>query len=209
MLHLGDPSDDKYAVNKQYLEQSHVKPTPKTDLFAYLMKDKMEWSDEAPGGNSFDMVRIADLLPDKGNIHPYSHKVIYITMVKNLEGGYRYKMSIQCFRLTKDIHYSLCLEIMITDYQLWHKTIITVDKATSKGLTICNVYVKKFSHRFAGSNFMYYHRVIDNFQKRLQLLCTNCTSLWISLKWGMIYRKLYCGLWNNWNCKRRGCGKYM
>ena len=36
---------------------------------------------------------------------------------------------------------------------------------TSKGLTIGNVYVKKFSHRFVGSNCMYYHRVIVNFQK--------------------------------------------
>ena len=90
---------------------------------------------------------------------------MYTTMIKTSESGYKYKIGIQCFRLTKDIYYTLCLEIMITDYQLWHKTVITVDKATSKGLTIDNVNVKKFSHRFAGNNFMYYHRVIVNFQK--------------------------------------------
>ena len=61
------------------------------------------------------------------------------------------------------------MEILNTDYQLWHKSQITVDKRTSTGLTIGNVSVSKLSHRYTdGKNqtqFMYYHRTIVNFKK--------------------------------------------
>ena len=61
------------------------------------------------------------------------------------------------------------MEILNTDYQLWHKSQISVDKGTSTGLSIENVSVKKLSHRYidaAGqAKFMYYHRIIVNFKK--------------------------------------------
>ena len=61
------------------------------------------------------------------------------------------------------------MEILNIDHQLWHKSIISIDKATSKGLTIENVALKKFSHSYVNSSdcieFMYYHRVIVNFRK--------------------------------------------
>ena len=63
----------------------------------------------------------------------------------------------------------MCLEILNTDYQLWHKSQITVDKGTSTGLSIGNVSVRKLSHRYSDSKgqeqFMYYHRVVVNFRK--------------------------------------------
>ena len=40
------------------------------------------------------------------------HKVIYTTIIKNAQGGYKYKMGIQCFPLTKDDDYTLCIEIL-------------------------------------------------------------------------------------------------
>ena len=52
------------------------------------MKNTLEWSDLIPGGNSFNMVKISDLSPDKANFHSYNHKVIYTTSL----GGYKYKM---------------------------------------------------------------------------------------------------------------------
>ena len=92
-------------------------------------------------------------------------------IVKNSQGGYKYKMGINFYRLPKNVDYTLCLEILNTDYELWHKTQITVDKGTSRGLIIENVGVKKLSHRFTNSRgqteFMYYHRIIVNFKKRL------------------------------------------
>ena len=59
---------------------------------------------------------------------------------------------------------------MNVDYQLWHKSRISIDKATSKGLTIGNVEVKKKNfHRYIDSNnnveYIYCHRVIVNFGK--------------------------------------------
>ena len=88
---------------------------------------------------------------------------------KSSQGGYKYKMGINFYRLTSNADYTLCLEILNTDYQLWHKTQISVDKGTSTGLTIGNVSVRKYSHRYLDSKnqpkFMYYHRIIVNFWK--------------------------------------------
>ena len=78
-------------------------------------------------------------------------------------------MSVNFFRLTANVDYTLCLEILNDDYQLWHKSHISVDKGTSTGLSIENVSIKKLSHRYIdatnNSQFMYYHRIIVNFKK--------------------------------------------
>ena len=73
------------------------------------------------------------------------------------------------YRLTSNTDYTLCLEILNTDYNLWNNTQISVDKGTSKGLSIGNLGVKKLSHRYTDSKgktqTMYYHRIIVNFRK--------------------------------------------
>ena len=117
----------------------------------------------------FFVTRIGDLSPSKGNFHNYNHKVIFVTINKSSQGGYKYKMGINFYRLTANADYTLCLEILNTDYQLWHKSQISVDKGTSTGLSIGNVSVRKLSHRYSDSKgqtqFMYYHRIIVNFRK--------------------------------------------
>ena len=60
-------------------------------------------------------------------------------------------MGINFYRLTANADYTLCLEILNTDYQLWHKSQISVDKGTLRGLSIENVSVKKLSHRYSDS----------------------------------------------------------
>lgn len=72
------------------------------------MKNTLEWSDFIPGGNSFNLVKIGDLSPDEGTFHSFNHKVIYTTITKNAQGGYKYKVGIQCFPLTK-ISITLCV----------------------------------------------------------------------------------------------------
>ena len=78
-------------------------------------------------------------------------------------------MGLNFYRLAGGADYTLCLEILNTDYQLWHKTQISVDDNTSQGLQLGNVSVKKLQHRYIDSKgqtqFMYYHRVIINFKK--------------------------------------------
>ena len=56
-------------------------------------------------------------------------------------------MRINCYPLDKDKDYTLCIEILNSDYQIWHKFVATIDKTTSQGLTIAGVMVQKFSHR--------------------------------------------------------------
>ena len=116
-----------------------------------------------------ETVLIVDLSKSQGNFHSYNHKVIYTTIIKNSKGGYKYKMGFQCYRLQLNVDYTLCIEILNTDYLLLHKARISVDKSTSEGSTIGNVLVRKFSHRYVNSKniveFMYYHRLILNFKK--------------------------------------------
>ena len=141
-----------------------MKPSHKTNQFAYLMQTILEWTDFISGRNSFNMTKIAALSPDKGNFHSYNHKVIYTTIIKNSQGGYKYKMGVRCFTLKRNNDYTLCIEILNVNEC---KLRISIDKATSKGLTIGNVAVKKFSHGYVNSRnsveFMYFYRVIVNF----------------------------------------------
>ena len=135
------------------------------------MTSSNQWTDEITTGDSFYITKIAYVPPSKGNFHDYNHKVLYMKIVKNSQGSYKYKMGINFYRLPKNVDYTLCLGILNTDYQLWHKSQISVDKGTSRGLAIGNVSVKKFSHRFTNSNgkteFMSYHILIINFKKLL------------------------------------------
>ena len=174
---LGVPTQDNEAVTKGYVDNlvhhTAVQPSHYKDEFSYLMSSGAQWTDETDGGNSFVITKIGDLAPNKGNFHDYNHKVIYATIVKKFLHGfiqkYIYKMGINFYRLTANTEYTLCLEILNTDYNLWNNTQISVDKGTSKGLSIGNVIVKKLSHRYTDLNkltkVMYYHRIIINFRK--------------------------------------------
>ena len=173
IINLSKPTQDNDAVNKDYADKlvhhTAVQPSHYNDQFSYLMSSGSQWTDEIDTGTSFVIKRIGDLAPNKGNFHDYNHKVIFMGINKSSQGGYKYKMGINFYRLTANVDYTLCLEILNTDYQLWHKSQISVDKGTSTGLSIGNVSVRKLSHRYSDSKgqtqFMYYHRIIVNFRK--------------------------------------------
>ena len=78
-------------------------------------------------------------------------------------------MGINCYQLDKDKDYTLCIEILNSDYQLWHKSVATIDKTTSKGVSVAGFTVQKFSHQYTNSGgntaYMYYIKIIVNFQK--------------------------------------------
>lgn len=93
-----------------------------------------QWTDLI--GDSIELNRVGDLATTSGNFHTYNKKVIYATIKKNAQGGYKWKLAIQCFPLQKDKKYTLCLEILTTDYQLWNKSVITVNTTTSQGVTV-------------------------------------------------------------------------
>ena len=203
IIFLEEPTFAFDAVNKKYvddhLHSSQVQPSHYKDVFSYLMSDASQWTDEITTGTSFIMKKIADLPPNKGNFHDYNHKVIYMEIVKNSQGGYKYKMGINFFRLAKNVDYTLCLEILNTDYRLWSRSLISVDRGTSRSLAIENFGVKKLSHRFTNSKgqtkFMYYHRVIVNFNK---LLVGNPFFLHILVnipQVGSIYPKNFAGVY--------------
>ena len=173
IINLEDPASDSDAANKKYvddhLHQTQVQPSHYKNEFAYLMSSPSIWTDEIGDRTSFIPRKIADLSTRKGNFHDYNHKVLYMNILKNFQGGYKYKMGLNFYRLVGGADYTLCLEILNNDYQLWHKTQISVDNNSSQGLQLGNVSVKKLQHSFIDSKsqtqFMYYHRVIINFKK--------------------------------------------
>ena len=170
---LGVPTQDNEAVNKGYVDNlvhhTAVQPSHYKDEFSYLMSSGAQWTDEIDSGFSFVITKIGEFYPFEGNFHDYNRKVIFMTIIKNTEGKYKYKMGINFFRLDANTDYTLCLEILNTDYNLWNNTKISVDKGTSTGLSIGNLSVKKLSHKYTDSTgktqTMYYHRIIVNFRK--------------------------------------------
>lgn len=78
------------------MHHSQVQPSHQNNEFSYLMNNILEWTDLVSGGNSFRMTNIDNLTKSKGNFHSYNRKVIYTTIIKNAQGGYRYKMGVQC-----------------------------------------------------------------------------------------------------------------
>ena len=91
-----EPTSGTDAVKKNYVDSvvshSHVKPSHQKDEFAFLMSNVLQWTDLL--GISFNLTKIADLSPTNGNFHTCNHKVIYNTLYKNQQGGYRCKMRI-------------------------------------------------------------------------------------------------------------------
>ena len=173
IINIGKPLHNSDAVIKDYVDKlvhsTAVQPSHYKDQFAYLMSSAAQWTDEVDGGVSFVINRIDDLPPNKGNFHDYNHKVIFMYILKNRQGQYKYKMGINFYRLPANTDYTLCLEILNTDYTLWDKTQISVDKGTSTGLSIGNVGIRKLSHRYTDpkgqTKVMYYHRIIVYFRK--------------------------------------------
>ena len=173
IINLEDPTSDSDAANKKYvdgnLHQTQVQPSHYKDEFAFLMSSPTQWTDEIDNRTSFIPKKITFLPTLKGNFHEYNTRVLYTTILKNFQGGYKYKIGLNFYRLVGGADYTLCLEILNTDYLLWHKTQISVDNNTSQGLKLENFSVKKLQHSFTNSKsqtqFMYYHRVIINFKK--------------------------------------------
>ena len=203
IINLGDPTDATDAVNKQYLEKSHVKPSHYNNEFKYLMTNRLAWADLEPNNiDSFDITKIDNLMPQDGNYHQYNHKVLYTTIIKDQQGGYSYKMGINCYQLDKDKDYTLCIEILNSDYQLWHKSVATIDKTTSKGVSVAGFTVQKFSHRYTNSSgntaYMYYIKIIVNFQKTVSGTFYSL-DLYVNIPQTGIDLKPYPKNWtNNW-----------
>ena len=134
------------------------------------MTDKLRWTDLQ--AESF--TKIDNLMLQEGNYHQYNHKVLFTTIIKDQKGGYSYKIVINCYQLDRDKEYTLCIEILNSDYQLWHKSVATIDKTTSQGLIIAGFTVQKFSHRYTNNNgnveYLYYIKIIVNFKKTVSNL---------------------------------------
>ena len=170
---LYNPTSSYDAANKAYVDllvhHTTIQPSHYTDQFAYLMSSTSQWTDESNGGNSFIVNKIDTLTPSNGNFHDYNHKVIYYSINKNSQGGYNYKMGMNFYRLPNNVDYTLCLELLNTEYLLWHKSKITVTSGGS--VQLGRVNSKKLSHRYTDSGnqlrFMYYHKLIINFKKLL------------------------------------------
>ena len=167
---MENPTDATDGVNLRTLNKCNMKPSDHTNRFAYLMDPTnglLQWTDLLT--NNIALNSIGDLNATSGNYHTYNKKVIYASIRKNSQGGYKWRLAIQCYPPQKDKEYTLCLEILTTDYQLWHKSVITVDTNTSQGVTVKRWHVNKHSHEYRTSSnqveYMYYHKLLVTFSK--------------------------------------------
>ena len=165
ITNLSDPTTDTDGVNLQTLNRYIKKPSDHTNRFAYLMDPTnglLQWSDLLT--NSIALNSIGDLNATSGNYHSYNKKVIFASIRKNSEGGYKWRLAIQCYPLQKDKDHTLCLEILTTHFELWHKSVITVDTSTNQGVTVKRWHVNKYSHEYRTSSnqveYMYYHKLL-------------------------------------------------
>ena len=125
IINLGVPTDATDAINLRTLNKHFIKPSDHTNRFAYLMDPTnglLKWTDLLT--DRIALNSIGDLEATSGNYHSYNKKVIFASIKKNSEGGYKWRLAIQCYPLQKDKEYTLCLEILTTDYQIWHKSVI-------------------------------------------------------------------------------------
>ena len=172
ITHLATPTDNSDAVNKSYvdnnLSQSHITPSHYKNEFTFAMQTN-KWTEEAGALDTFDITKVGDLQPHEGNYHTYNHKVLFLTIKKNVQGGYNWEMGLKMFTLDANKDYTMCLELLIGDYQLWHKANATVNTVGSTGVSVSHHDVKKFSQRYTNNSgsveYMYYIRMIINFQK--------------------------------------------
>ena len=170
IINLGDTTDATDAINLRILNKHFIKPSDHTNRFAYRMDPTiglLQWTDLL--FDSIALNSIGDLNATSGNYHTYNKKVIFASIKKNSEGGYKWRLAIQCYGLQKDKEYTLCLEILTTDYKLWHKSVMTVDTTTSQGVTVKNWHVNKYSHEYRTSSnqvkYMYYHKLLVTVSK--------------------------------------------
>ena len=111
IANLEDPTSDSDASNKKYVDshihKTQVQPSHYKDEFTYLMSSPSQWTDEIDNRISFYPRKIANLSTSKGNFHDYNHKVLYMNKIKNFQGGYKYKMGLNFYRLAGGADYTL------------------------------------------------------------------------------------------------------
>ena len=172
IINVSNPTSNTDAVNKSYvdnnLSQSHITPSHYKNEFDFAMQTN-KWSEEDGALDTFDITKVGDLQQDEGNYHSYNHKVLFLTIKKNAQGGYNWEMGLNMFTLDANKDYTMCLELLIGDYQLWHKANAAVNTVGSTGVSVSHHDVKKFSQRYTNNSgsveCMYYIRIIINFQK--------------------------------------------
>ena len=169
IINVKNPVSKLDATTKEYVDdqigKSIAQPSHYNNQFDFLMSSTSQFTDESNGGNSFIATKIDTLLPQNGNFHSYNHKVLYYTINKNSQGSYKYKFSMNFYRMHNNTDYTLVVELLNTEYLLWHKSVIKV--TAGNGLTISNYYVNKLSYKYqnSGTKFMYYYKVVINFKK--------------------------------------------
>ena len=107
-----------------------------------------QWSEEDGGDDNFDIVKLDDLLPNQGNFHTYNHKVLYLKIKKNSQGGYSWEMGLNVFRLVTNQMYTLCLELIVGDVFLGQKAVITSTTAMSSGVFINGLKSQQYTYHY-------------------------------------------------------------
>ena len=153
------------VATKSYVDNAVAGPPHYQNVFEYLYSSASQWTDEISSRTSFTIKKIGYLPPADGNFHSYNYRAINLGLNK-YSGGYNFKMGVNFYRLAAG-DYTICFELLNTDYTLWHKTQVSLDHQTSTGISFLSESIKKESYTYVTDSvkYMYYHRIIVSFNK--------------------------------------------
>ena len=159
-INLGDPTDDTDAVNRKTLNTPIMKPSHYNNEFKYLVTNKLAWTDLQ--ADSFNITKIDNLMPQDGNYHQYNYKVLYTTIIKDQQGGYFYKMGINCYQL---IRIKIILSLLKSSIQITNYGTNQLLQLVKPGRRGYQLLVLRYTNSNGNVEYMYYIKIIVNFQK--------------------------------------------
>ena len=153
------PNNDDEATNKKYVDdnitKSHIKPshTPK-NVFQYLMNDVNEWSSEYG-------IKVDKFIDLQESPHSWDKRVLKITPVK-IGSNYRFRVSLQMFRMKTNETYSLMVERYNRDYKTWQREQTFVD---GTGVWLRTYNITKLQYHYGVNNTLYFTKTLIKFKK--------------------------------------------
>ena len=142
--------DSIHNIKNDNMKESHTLK----NAFQYITDDVNEISSEY----NVDGMKIADL---KISPHYWNKNVVYLTPIKK-NGGYRFRLGIQCFRLMISREYTMMIELYNRDSTTFNKTKIWINGV---GINVENYNARKFTNQYSSGNWLYYTKTQVHFKK--------------------------------------------
>ena len=150
-----EPVDDLDISNKKYTDnqitKSHIKSNSlPSNIFKYLMSSPDQFSTEYN-------VRVNDMINLNESPHNFNKRVLSIEPIKDDDNNYRFRLSLNAFRLKHNGEYTLIIELYNKDYETWYRQLTFVN---GLGIWVEAYHTEKFQHMYNVNDTIYYSKTI-------------------------------------------------